>query len=187
MIIFNFIISLIIILIIYFLISTTTKYLLKIFNNYEYKNYYLLLPTFLSMGSWSICFLIWYYIVTYILNVDIIEVIISFIVKEPQIPQNVLAFSFITLVSCLIIQSFAILTVNLDYKKITGNTRFTLKKIFKIKEVTNKKLVLKDDPDKFNFITAFFISLLTFLIICIMIFILFFIGYIISRNIFEQK
>ena len=75
--IFNIIISLIIILISYILISLVIKFLLKIFNNYEYKNYYLLLPTFFSMGSFSLGFLIWYYIITYIFNIDIIEVIID--------------------------------------------------------------------------------------------------------------
>ena len=169
--IFNIIISLIIILISYILISLVIKFLLKIFNNYEYKNYYLLLPTFFSMGSFSLGFLIWYYIITYIFNIDIIEVIISFIIKEPSIPNVMIVSSFITLFICLILQSLSILTVNIDYKKL-----------FKIREITNKNLTLKDDPDKISPITAFFISLLTFFIICIFVLILFFIGYLISRK-----
>ena len=150
--IFNIIISLITILIAYILISLVIKFLLKVFNNYEYKNYYLLLPTFFSMGSFSLGFLIWYYIITYIFNIDIIEVIISFIIKEPSIPNVIIVSSFITLFICL------------------------------IREITNKNLTLKDDPDKISPITAFFISLLTFFIICIFVLILFFIGYLISRK-----
>ena len=56
------------------------------------------------------------------------------------------------------------------------------KKLFKIREITNKNLALKDDPDKISPTTAFFISLLTFFIICIFVLILFFIGYLISRK-----
>ena len=74
------------------------------------------------------------------------------------------------------------MTININYKKIIGNTRFTFKKLFKIREITNKNLTLKDDPDKINPITAFFISILTFFIICIFVLILFFIGYLISRK-----
>lgn len=180
--IFNIIISLITILIAYILISLVIKFLLKVFNNYEYKNYYLLLPTFFSMGSFSLGFLIWYYIITYIFNIDIIEVFISFIIKEPYIPNVMIVSSFITLFICLILQSLSILTVNIDYKKLTGNTRFAFKKLFKIREITNKNLTIKDDPDKISPITAFFISLLTFFIICIFVLILFFIGYLISRK-----
>ena len=75
MIIFNFIFSIIIILIIYFLISSILKYLLKIFNKYEYKNYCLFLPTFLAMGTWSLGFLMWYFTLTYLMNIDIIKII----------------------------------------------------------------------------------------------------------------
>lgn len=182
MIIFNFIFSIIIILIIYFLISSILKYLLKIFNKYEYKNYYLFLPTFLAMGTWSLGFLMWYFTLTYLMNIDIIKIIISFIIKEPSISNQVLIVSFIYWILCLLIQSFAFMTININYKKIIGNTRFTFKKLFKIREITNKNLTLKDDPDKINPITAFFISILTFFIICILVLILFFIGYLISRK-----
>lgn len=182
MIIFNFIFSIIIILIIYFLISSILKYLLKIFNKYEYKNYCLFLPTFLAMGTWSLGFLMWYFTLTYLMNIDIIKIIISFIIKEPSISNQVLIVSFIYWILCLLIQSFAFMTININYKKIIGNTRFTFKKLFKIREITNKNLTLKDDPDKINPITAFFISILTFFIICIFVLILFFIGYLISRK-----
>ena len=130
MIIFNFIFSIIIILIIYFLISSILKYLLKIFNKYEYKNYCLFLPTFLAMGTWSLGFLMWYFTLTYLMNIDIIKIIISFIIKEPSISNQVLIVSFIYWILCLLIQNFAFMTININYKKIIGNTRFTFKKLF---------------------------------------------------------
>lgn len=183
MLIINFIISLIIILIIFSIISSVTKLLLRIFTRYDYESYYLFLPTFLIMGVWSLGFLLWYFTITYIQNIDIIQIIISIIIKDTLIPNNFIITSLIFLFICLLFKSIALLTINIDYKKITGNTRFFFKKLFKVRMKKNGKLVIKNDPEKVSFGTALSISLLSFVIIAISLLILFFIGYLISKKI----
>lgn len=182
MLIFNFIISIALILIIFLVISSVIKILLYIFTKFEYKSYYLLLPTFLTLGAWSLCFLLWYFTITYFLKINITKVIISFIIKEGYIKNNFIITSLTYILIAIFLQSIAMLAINIDYKKMTGNTRFFFKKLFKIRMKKNGKLIIKNEPEKISFIEALAISILTFLIIIITIALLFFIGYIISKN-----
>lgn len=180
MLIFNFIVSIILLLIIFFIISSVTKIFLRIFTKYDYESYYLFLPTFLIMGAWSLSFILWYIVITYFLNIDISKVIISIIIKETLIPNNFIIASLIFMFISLLLQSIALLTINIDYKKMIGNTRFTFKKILRIRTKRNKNLVIKNDPEKIDFKTSVGISILTFVFISISIFILLFIGYLLS-------
>lgn len=182
MIIINFIISIIILLIIFGVIYSITKLLLYIFTGYDYKSYYIFLPTFLMMGAWSLCFILWYVTITYILNIDIIQIIISIIIKEAFIPNSFIITSLIFLFICLLLKSIALLAINIDYKKLTGNTRFFFKKLLKVKMKKNGKLVIKNEPEPIYFRTALSISILSFVIVVISILILFFIGYLISKK-----
>lgn len=180
MLIFNFIISIILLLIIFFIISSVTKILLRIFTKYDYESYYIFLPTFLIMGAWSLSFILWYIIITYFLNIDIIEVIISIIIKETFIPNSFIITSLVFVFISLLLQSISLLTVNIDYKKMIGNTRFTFKKVLRIRTRSNKHLVIKNDPEKIDFKTSVGISILTFIFINIAILMLLFVGYLLS-------
>lgn len=182
MLIINFFISLIAILVIFGIISSVTKLFLYTFTKYDYKSYYLFLPTFLILGAWSLTFILWYITITYFLNIDIIQVIISIIIKESIITNSFLLTTLIFIFIGLLFQSIALLSINIDYKKLTGNTRFLFKKMLKCKIGKDKNLVIKDDPEKIGFFTSLSISILTFVLITLSFFLLFFIGYLISKK-----
>ena len=182
MLIFNFILSIIVILIMFGIISCVIKKLIYVFTKYNYESYYLLLPTFLILGVWSLCFLLWYFTITYFIKIDIVELIISFIIKEGKLENSFIITSLIYILFGIFLQGVAILTVNIDYNKLTGNTRFFFKKLLRIRPKRNGKLIIKNKPEKISFIEAIAISILSFLIIITSISLLFFVGYIISKN-----
>ena len=183
MLVFNFIITIALILIIFCIIASVVKCLIYLFTKYEYESYYLLIPTFFILGIWSLCFLLWYFTLTYFMNIDISEIIISLIIKEGLIEKSFITTSLIYILAAIFLQSLAILTINIDYKKLTGNTRFFFKKLFKIRLKRNGKLIVKNEPEKITFIESIAISILTFLIIIVSITLFFCIGYIISKKI----
>jgi hypothetical protein len=183
MLIFNFIISIILILIIFWITASITKTLLYIFTKYEYESYYLLFPTLLCIGSWCLSFILWYFTVNYFLHIDIIEILLSIIIKETIIESNFIIASLFYILLATILQSIAILTINIDYKKITGNTRFFFKKLFKVRTKKNGNLIIKNDPERITFIEALAISILIFVIVVLTIVLLFFIGFLISKKI----
>ena len=182
MILFNVVLSLIIAIIIYFVILLITKKLLYIFTKYEYETYYLLFPTLLILGIWSLIFIIWYITLTFLLNIDLTSIIIKIVVKDYIDITSILNCSILCILSALIINGLSILTVNIDYKKITGNTRFFFKKLFKTKLKKDKKLIIKNDPEKITFLTGLLISILSFVILVLSISILFFVGFFISNK-----
>lgn len=182
MLIFNFILSIIVILIMFGIISYVIKKLIYIFTKYNYESYYLLLPTFLILGVWSLCFLLWYFTITYFIKIDIVELIISFIIKEGMLENSFIIASLIYILLAIFLQGIVILTINIDYNKLIGNTRFFFKKLLRIRTKRNGNLIIKNQPEKISFIEAMAISILSFLIIITSISLLFFMGYIISRN-----
>lgn len=182
MLIFNFIISLIFIIIAFFVLYLITKFLLYIFTKYEYKSYYISIASFLTMGIWSLGFILWYIILTYIFKLDIVQIIISIIIKEPYIPNNFLITILVTILACLIFQSMSLLTVNIDYTKLTGSTRFFLKNILNIRSKPSRHLVIKDEINHICIKTSILISIITFFVIIFSFFILLFIGIIASKS-----
>lgn len=182
MLIFNIIISFIIILIIYFALKETLKKLVCVFMNYEYDSYYFLFPTSVILGIWSLVFILWYFTLSTIQNVDIIGVFSKYITNDGNIENSFILTTFLFIILGLIAQIFAVLLVNIDYKKIFGNTRFFFKKIFRVRNVKRNKLVIKNEPDKIGFITALFISVLLFIIFIFSLTILILIGVLIGKN-----
>lgn len=182
MLIFNIIISFIIILIIFIAIKEILKKLVCVFMNYEYDSYYFLFPTFVILGIWSLVFILWYFTLSIIQNIDIIGVFSKYITNDGNIENNFILTTFLFILFGIIIQIFAILLVNIDYKKIFGNTRFLFKRILKIRSAKGNKLVIKNEPDKIGFITALFISVLLFIIFIFSLTILTLVGVLIGKN-----
>ena len=182
MIIFNIFISLIIIIIIFFAIKETLKKLVCVFMGYEYESYYFLFPTFIIFGIWSIIFILWFISLSIFQNIDIISVFSKYITNDGNFENNFILTTFIFIILGILVQTFAILQVNIDYKKIIGNTRFLLKKTFKVRSVKGNNIVIKNDPGKISFITALFISILLFIIIIFSLTILILIGILIGKN-----
>ena len=182
MLIFNLIISIIILLLIFFLIEQITKKLVSTFMEYEYKTYYILFPTLIIFGLWSLMFILWYITLAFILNIDITGELIKLIVKEGVIENSFISASFIFILIGIFLQSFAILLININYKKIFGNARFFFKRILKIRNKKGNKLIIKNDPEKIGFLTALFISFLLFIIFTFSITLLIFIGLLIGKK-----
>ena len=182
MFIFNIIISFIIILIIYFALKETLKKLVCVFMSYEYDSYYFLFPTLVILGIWSLAFILWYFTLSIIQNIDITGMFSKYITNDGNIENNFILTTFLFILFGIITQIFAILLVNIDYKKIFGNTRFLFKRIFRVKNKKGNKLVIKNEPDKIGFITSLFISVLLFIIFIFSVTILILIGVLIGKN-----
>lgn len=182
MILLNFIFSIIIVLILFIILMNIIKLALKLFTDYDYQNYYLVFPTFLSLGTWSLTFIIWYYFTNYIMNIDIIQTIISIFIKEYNISNNFTIISLVFILIGILFQGLSIYLININYKKLTGNTRFFFKKVLKVKLKDDNAITISENPEKISIFSSIIISILIFIFLILCISLLLFIGKLISNR-----
>lgn len=173
-------------LIVLTLISTIIKLALFITIRYVYDTRLLIIPSLLTIATWCVMAIGWFYTVTHVLNIDLSSFAFNlFMIKEQTQPiitplwMTALIFGIIG----MIFQAFSYFTVNIDYIKINGNIRMFFKKLLHIepkKDQITTGIAVDTRPDNLTFGNAFIASLFAFTFIVLFIFILLYAGHFLS-------
>ncbi len=178
---FYLLIGLFTILITFTVIATIIKVALIITIRYDYDYKLLIVPSIITTLVWSIVGIGWKLAINYFCKEGVLSVLTK-IIFTPYNLENELIYILLVSVLCVIVgiflQSLSYFTINIDYKKIFGNIRLFVKKIFKVnlKEEENVGISVYEKPDNLSFGSALVASLFTFTAIFFITLILLFIG-----------
>lgn len=182
---------LLIALILIVIMDTAMKLALMITTLYNYDTKKLFIPATLTVIIWTLLLIGCFNTINKSLDNNAIDLIFSMIFDHSLIPMYKSAIIKPLLSAFLIgtiIQSFTYYTVNINYQKITGTVRFSLKrliqkiviKLFKKDIFKNKNKAnlseIKRGPKKLTFIRAILTSVISVIITVSICFILFIIG-----------
>ncbi len=165
------------ILISFVIISTIIKVVLFCIIRYDYDYKYLIVPSIITVIVWSAIVYAWNTAINRILNINILNVYFNSVLNWEQKELDVKGIIIITIICVVIgivLQAISYYTVNINYRKISGNIRFFLKKIFRIKFKDENAIAIDTRPDTLYFGEAILSSLFAFSLI--FFFILFFLS-----------
>ena len=203
-----FFIILLVVFILLILISIANALIflaLKLVTKEYYKEQYLIVPSFISLLLWSVSYIIAMKLISSITGMSIFDSISASLFNTSNF-MNFIPVITIPLVVLLIItlffQSFALLTVNIDYAAPFNKFRYFIKK--KAIIATNKKIrndeyseaiCLEVNTDikqieekyKLDFVNSFVCSLFIFSLLFFLIIIFFWIGTLIADKIIVNQ
>ncbi len=183
-----FLLILLIVLLVFIITSTIIKLTLFCTTKYKYNDGILILPTFLSIISWIFVISLWYIIITYILNVNLTDLLLNSILKISEVPENIYSIILITIgfiIMAILLQTISYLTVNIDYTKLSGKIRMMLKKISKSQksDYSNEEFITQfQEHKRLTFLNALASSIFAFSIIFFTFIICFVIGHVLGKK-----
>lgn len=183
------------------IVDTSIKLALMITTLYNYESKKLFIPATLTVVLWAILLFGCYRTINAAMDNNAMEIIFSMIFDHALIEQyKVVIIKPIvsTFLLGTILQSFTYYTVNINYQRVTGSVRFSLKrfisfvakKVFK-KDIKfgNSKVALSEihrGPKKLTFIRAIITSIITIIVTIFICLILFFIGQSLSHKVLKM-
>lgn len=182
---FNFIIILFILLLLITVLSTIIELALKLVIKQKYEQYSFVLPSFLSIIIWAIIFFIMFYLLNKLYDINIFTILFESIVFKTYSHSDILKillffvmFSFVG----ILIQSFCLLTVNIDYLKLSNYIKFKFNK----KENSTEKGLIIDEEKRLTYLNSLVTSLFIYSLVFFMIIFLLAIGNYLSKFIIRK-
>lgn len=182
-------VAILVFLLLVVIMDTSMKLALMITTLYNYDTRKLFIPAMLTVVLWAILLVGCFNTINTTLDNNAIDVIFSMIFDKTVIDghQSVIIKALAsTFLIGTILQSFTYYTVNINYQKITGTVRFSMKKIINaiFKKLFKKELKSKKSnsaslseveigPKKLTFIRAIITSIISIIItviVCIALF-----------------
>ena len=178
------------------IMDTAMKLALMITTLYNYDTKKLFIPAALTVALWAILLFGCYNSINASLNNDAVDVIFAMIFDRTLVPeyQGILLRSLLsTFLIGTLLQSFTYYTVNINYQKITGTVRFSLKKVFRkmYKKIfkrdfqnkgTDSLSEIQRGPKKLTFVRAIITSVISMLITIVLCYLLFMVGTLLSEK-----
>ena len=178
------------------IMDTAMKLALMITTLYNYDSKKLFIPAALTVALWTILLFGCYNSINSSLNNDAIDVLFAMIFDREVLAQysGVLLRSLLsTFLIGTLLQSFTYYTVNINYQKITGTVRFSLKKVFRkmYKKIfkrdfqnkgTDSLSEIQRGPKKLTFVRAIITSVISMLITIVLCYLLFMVGTLLSEK-----
>lgn len=179
-----FLIVLFILLIFTTIVSSLLSFVLKLVTRVKYEQLLLILPSFLIIILWFLLGAILVILLNNVFNIDILKLILNSIwhINNNLINVTTLLLIFAVMaILTIVIQSFILLCVNIDYSKI----EYFIRNIFKMKIVENNEenQLVYDDIKKLKYVNALISSLFLFSVIFFLCIVLYVTGVIISSKI----
>ena len=187
----TFLLVILIALILIVIMDTAMKLALMITTLYNYDTKKLFIPATLTVLLWIILLVGCYNSINTSLDGNAIDIIFSMIFDNTLVAEysSVLIRTLLsTFLIGTLLQSFTYYAVNINYQKVTGTVRFSLKKLIKslIKKIFKKDIFKKGNesslseiqrgPKKLTFGRAIITSIISVLITIFVCIILFLIG-----------
>ncbi len=195
-------IAILVFLLLVVIMDTSMKLALMITTLYNYDTKKLFIPAMLTVILWIILLIGCFNTINTSLDNNAVDIIFSMIFDKTIIEAHktviIKALSSAFLIGT-ILQSFTYYTVNINYQKITGTVRFSLKKllnnffkkVFK-KDFSNKRVngsalsEVEIGPKKLTFIRAIITSVISIIITVIVCMSLFGIGTLLSDKVISM-
>lgn len=180
------------------IMDTSMKLALMITTLYNYETKKLFIPATLTVFLWAILLVGCYNSINTSLDGNAIDIIFSMIFDNTLISEYspVLIKTLLsTFLIGTLLQSFTYYTVNINYQKVTGTVRFSLKKLIRnlCKKIFKKDIFKKESssslseiqrgPKKLTFGRAIMTSIISVIITAIVCIVLFLIGNALSSKV----
>lgn len=180
------------------IMDTSMKLALMITTLYNYETKKLFIPATLTVFLWAILLVGCYNSINTSLDGNAIDIIFSMIFDNTLISEYspVLIKTLLsTFLIGTLLQSFTYYTVNINYQKVTGTVRFSLKKLIRnlCKKIFKKDIFKKENssslseiqrgPKKLTFGRAIMTSIISVIITAIVCIVLFLIGNALSSKV----
>lgn len=180
------------------IMDTSMKLALMITTLYNYETKKLFIPATLTVFLWAILLVGCYNSINTSLDGNAIDIIFSMIFDNTLISEysSVLIKTLLsTFLIGTLLQSFTYYTVNINYQKVTGTVRFSLKKLIRnlCKKIFKKDIFKKESssslseiqrgPKKLTFGRAIMTSIISVIITAIVCIVLFLIGNALSSKV----
>ena len=180
------------------IMDTAMKLALMITTLYNYETKKLFIPATLTVFLWAILLVGCYNSINTSLDGNAIDIIFSMIFDNTLISEYspVLIKTLLsTFLIGTLLQSFTYYTVNINYQKVTGTVRFSLKKLIRnlCKKIFKKDIFKKENssslseiqrgPKKLTFGRAIMTSIISVIITAIVCIVLFLIGNALSSKV----
>ena len=180
------------------IMDTSMKLALMITTLYNYETKKLFIPATLTVFLWAILLVGCYNSINTSLDGNAIDIIFSMIFDNTLISEYspVLIKTLLsTFLIGTLLQSFTYYTVNINYQKVTGTVRFSLKKLIRnlCKKIFKKDIFKKESssslseiqrgPKKLTFGRAIMTSIISVIITAIVCVVLFLIGNALSSKV----
>ena len=180
------------------IMDTSIKLALMITTLYNYETKKLFIPATLTVFLWAILLVGCYNSINTSLDGNAIDIIFSMIFDNTLISEYspVLIKTLLsTFLIGTLLQSFTYYTVNINYQKVTGTVRFSLKKLIRnlCKKIFKKDIFKKENnsslseiqrgPKKLTFGRAIMTSIISVIITAIVCIVLFLIGNALSSKV----
>ncbi|MEG1990088.1 MAG: hypothetical protein RR144_01125 [Clostridia bacterium] len=185
---FIVIILLLILLILTSLLNTFLYFALKIITKEKYTEQALILPSFVSIILWITSFGVIIKIVSSITKMNLFDTFIAALFNTHNMYQYWLKLSLpiiIVIIITIVIQSFILLILNIDYKKIYNKFKFYINKKSNKNNIINNSadILLTEEKYKLNFINSFATSLFIFSFLFFITILLFCTGILIANKV----
>ena len=182
---------LLIALILIVIMDTAMKLALMITTLYNYDTKKLFIPATLTVILWTVLLVGCFNSINTSLNGNAIDIVFSMIFDNTIVAEysSVLIRTLLsTFLIGTLLQSFTYYTVNINYQKVTGTVRFSLKKVIRslIKKIFKKDIFKKENesslseiqrgPKKLTFGRAIITSIISVIITIFVCIVLFLIG-----------
>lgn len=187
---FIFLLIVFFILILFVFTCTIIKTILFFMTKYKYETKYLIIPSFLMVFIFMFVLFAWYFTITKILKIDIINIYFNEFLKISSSNNSdiasILTLSVIYIIIGIILQAFSYFTVNINYYRVSGFFRKTFRKLFNINTrstMEENDLKIDERPENLSYSNAFISSLFTFSLLFFFLLSLLAIGNLISSKI----
>lgn len=190
--------AILIFLLLVVIMDTAMKLALMITTLYNYDTKKLFIPAALTVILWGILLFGCYNSINANLDNNAIDMLFAMVFDRTLIEgyEGILIRTIVsTFLIGTLLQSLTYYTVNINYQKVTGTVRFSLKKLikklyFKIfkKDMTEKEQVsalseVQRGPKKLTFVRAIITSIISVLLTFIICYVLFVIGTLLSNKV----
>lgn len=185
-------------LILIVIMDTSMKLALMITTLYNYDTKKLFIPATLTVTLWTLLILGCFNSINTSLDNNAIDILFSMIFDNTIIEEykGVLIKTLLsTFLMGTLLQSFTYYAVNINYQKITGTVRFSVKKVFKRlylklfkRNLTEKQIQsalseIQRGPKKLTFVRAIITSIISVIITVLVCYALFEIGTLLSNKV----
>ena len=183
------------------IVNTSMKLALMITTLYNYESKKLFIPATLTVILWAALLFGCYRTINTAMDNNAMDILFSMIFDHALLEQYKLVI-IKPLVSTFLLgtflQSFTYYTVNINYQRITGSVRFSIKRFitFIAKKLFKKdlkfgksKVALSEihrGPKKLTFIRAIITSIITIIVTIFICIILFFVGHSLSKKVLKM-
>ncbi len=183
------------------IVDTSMKLALMITTLYNYESKKLFIPATLTVALWVLLLLGCFNTINKAMDNNSLDILFSMIFDHALLEQYkyvIIKPLISTFIIGTFLQSFTYYTVNINYQRVTGSVRFSLKKfisflskkIFK-KDITfgNSKKALTEihlGPKKLTFIRAIITSMITIVVTLFICILLFMIGQSLSKDVLKM-